>query len=400
MYRKLFVHVSFVVLLVLAGNPLARAATMYWDNEGGDNRWDNALNWSSDSIPGGSSDHARIVLTDADECLIDSAVSAEPKDVWVGYFDSSTSTASAGDLRMTGGSFAPQNIYVGRESVGRFYLLDGLVNTTQSVQIGDDIGGIGSLVMSGGTITIGPDVPTAPPSTKALHIANDGSTGSVTMTGGIINVSGALNVGINAGADDVTVSNGVLDMLGGTINVGYVVDLRRDMRIGHNDATGTVNMLGGTINISGDLQVGSTYIQTIEDPFEEILHPGTGTLTMTGGLINVADSNSLEIGLDESNGWVDLLGGTLMAGDLFIGAPGSGLNITEGMLIINGDKRETVLGYMNGGLLNAYGGMSNALLQYDYDVRNLGKTTITAIPEPATIVLLGLGGLFLLRRRK
>jgi hypothetical protein len=172
------------------------------------------------------------------------------------------------------------------------------------------------------------------------------------------------------------------------------------MRIGHNDATGTVNMSGGTINISGDLRVGSTYIQTIEDPFEEILHPGTGTLTMTGGLINVADSNSLVIGLDESNGWVDLLGGTLMAGDLFIGAPGSGLNITEGMLIINGDKRDTVLGYMNGGLLNAYGGMSNALLQYDYDVRNLGKTTITAIPEPATIVLLGLGGLLLLRRRK
>jgi hypothetical protein len=400
MYRKLFVHVSFVVLLALAGNPLARAATMYWDNEGGDNRWDNALNWSSNSIPAGSSDNARIVLTDADECLIDSAVSAEPKDVWVGYFDSSTSTASAGDLRMTGGSFAPQNIYVGRESVGRFYLLDGLVNTTQSVQIGDDIGGIGSLVMSGGTITIGPDVSTDPPSTKALHIANDGSTGSVTMTGGIINVSGALNVGINAGADDVTVSNGVLDMLGGTINVGYVADLRRDMRIGHNDATGTVNMSGGTINISGDLRVGSTYIQTIEDPFEEILHPGTGTLTMTGGLINVADSNSLKIGLDESSGWVDLLGGTLMAGDLFIGTPGSGLNITEGMLIINGDKRETVLGYMNGGLLNAYGGMSNALLQYDYDIRNLGKTTITAIPEPATIVLLGLGGLLLLRRRK
>jgi len=37
---------------------------------------------------------------------------------------------------------------------------------------------------------------------------------------------------------------------------------------------------------------------------------------------------------------------------------------------------------------------------YDYNVRNPGKTTVSAIPEPATIALLGFGGLVLRRRKR
>jgi hypothetical protein len=429
----------------MVSNPFVHAATRTWDNEGGDNRWDNALNWSNDKIPGNLADHARIVLTDADECLIDMLVSAEPKNVFVGY------QGAAGDLRMTGGSFTPNNTHVGRSSVGRFFFSGGVMSSTNlmhvgdepdgvgtfmmsggtmnlgntevgwqnlflgrdgatgsatisggvlstgTLQVGDELGSVGSLIVSGGTITTGEIG-----NTNAMNIGNDGGTGIATISDGTINISGYLNVGNDSDITDEveTPSNGLLEMLGGTINIGFAdtpLDWR-DLRIGYNDSVGVMNMSGGTININGGIRVGSTNIQVIEEPYEEILHPGTGTLTMTGGMISAADANALEIGVLDSTGWVDLLAGIIMAGDLVI--ENGGMNITKGTLMLAGDKSETILGYVDSGLITAYGGMAGASVEYDYDIRNLDMTTVTAIPEPATVALLSLGALVMLRRRK
>jgi len=447
MYKKLIPFVCLVFAACLVASPVALAATRTWDNEGGDNRWDNPLNWSDDSIPGGLADHARIVLAGADECLIDSAVTAEPKNVFVGY------DGAAGDLRMTGGLFTPNNTHVGRASVGNFFVLGGTMNSTNLMHVGDDPGGVGtftmsdgvvnlgnsdvnwqtlhigrdgatgtvtisggalhagtiqvgnkvdslgSLVVSGGTISTGEQG-----NTNAFNIANDGATGTATISDGVINVSGYLNVGVDAGPDNLVPSDAILDMLGGTINIGNPeTELDwRDLRIGHNDAVGVMNMSGGAININGGLIVGSTNIQVIEDPYEEIPHPGTGTLTMTGGLISIPDANSVKIGTDGSTGLLELFGGTIMAGALEIGEPGSGgiMDIRAGTLILDGDRTEEVLAYIEAGRMAAYGGVSGAEVLYDYDVANAGKTTVTAIPEPATIALLGLGLLALRRRRR
>ena len=442
MCKKLFLSISIVLAVGLLINSLARAATRTWDNEGGDNRWDNALNWSNDSIPGGLADHARIVLAGLDECLIDSAVTAEPKNVWVGY------EGAAGDLRMTGGLFTPNNTHVGRASVGNFFVSGGTMSSTNLMHVGDDPGGVGTFTMSDGVVSlgnsevdwqglhIGRDGATGSVTmsggvlsagtlnvgykvdsigsltvsggiinvgealnTSAFNVANDGATGTATILDGIINVSGNVNVGNDAGPDNLVPSDGILEMLGGTINVGTEgVDLR-DFRIGHNDAVGLMNMSGGTVNINGGLIVGSTNIQIIEDPYEEIPHPGTGRLTMTGGAIYIPDANSLQIGTNGSTGQLDLLGGTIMAGALEIGAPGSGglLGVRAGTLILEGDRTEAILGYIDAGVLGASEGWE---LLYDYDVSNAGKTTLTAIPEPATIALLCLGGFVLRFRRK
>ena len=386
MSKKFTLLVFVALLLGLFANPVVHAATRYWDNEGGDNRWDNPLNWSGDCIPTGQKDHARIVLADAGGCLIDAAVSADPKNMWVGYFDGTT--AAAGSLRMTGGSLAPWNIFVGRESTGRFDMEGGTVDTVKGLHIGQRLGGDGSLVMSGGTINVGPQGD----ATRTMSIGNQGATGHVTMTDGTINVSGALGVGVNVGADGVTGGYGVLDMLGGTISVGYVPELQRDMQIGIRNGTGIVNMSDGVIDINGDLVVGVTYF---DDAM--VASPGTGTLTMTGGLISVADANAIEIGLEGSTGLVDLLGGTLTAGDLLIGETGSSMNITAGTLVLVGDQTAALTAYADAGLLTAFGGASGAALVYDVSE---GKTTVTAIPEPATIALLGLAALFASRRRR
>ena len=119
---------------------------------------------------------------------------------------------------------------------------------------------------------------------------------------------------------------------------------------------------------------------------------------MTGGSISIPDANSIEIGLLESTGWIDLLGGTITAGELLIGTtPNNGMNIAGGTLVLNGDQTATLVGYADAGLLTAFGGASGAVLQYDLSA---GKTTVTAIPEPATIALLGLGALVVSRRRR
>lgn len=446
MYKKLIPFVCLVCAACLVGNPLTMAATRTWDNEGGDNRWDNAVNWSANKIPT-SADDVRIVLAGAGECLIDSAVIAEPKNVFVGY------EGAAGDLRMTGGLFTPNNTHVGRASVGRFFLSDGTVNTTNLMHVGDDAGGVGTLTVSGGTMNLGNtevdwqtlhigrdgatgtvtisggvlsigtlQVGNAVDSlgnlvvsggtinvgmvgnTNAMNIANSGAKGTATISDGIINVSGYLNVGNDAGSDGLVPSDGLLEMLGGTVNIGAIdTELDwRDLRIGHNEGVGVMNMSGGTVNVSGDLVVGSTLIEVILDPFQEIPHPGTGRVTMTGGLISIPDANSVKIGTDGSTGLLELFGGTIRAGALEIGEPGSGgiMDIRAGTLILDGDRREKVLAYIQAGLMTAYGGASGGEVRYDYDIANAGKTTVTAIPEPATVLLIGLGGFALIRRKR
>src|SRR4030042_6114584 len=73
MSRKVVILISFVLMLVLAGN--APAATLVWDNGGNGNLWSIAENWDPDGVPT-SSDTAQIFLADAN-CVIDATVNAQ-----------------------------------------------------------------------------------------------------------------------------------------------------------------------------------------------------------------------------------------------------------------------------------------------------------------------------------
>lgn len=448
MCKKFFLSISCLLVLGLPANRPAQAATRTWDHEGGDNLWMNAANWSADKMPG-SGDTANVVLIAPDYCLVDALHTgdnaANPKNLHIGR------DGAEGELRVVGGSLIAANILrVGNNGIGTLIVSGGTVQTvggamdvgynaglgtvtltdgavsvgpdgtaTKALSIGRgtdstgifnmqggylDVsgtlrvgrgGGVGTLNMQGGIIDVGPG---ADPlvDTKAMSVGyQGGGHGTLNMSDGVINVSGTLNVGQNT-------ADGILDMLGGTINVGTELS-PTNFRIGHRDATGTVNVYAGAINVTGDLRVGSTYFEIIEEPYEEIPHPGTGRLTMTGGVINIPDANALQIGLDGSTGRVDLWGGTIMAGTLEIGGPGSGgiLDIREGTLMLRGDEElATIRSYIEAGLITAYGGWSGAELLYNYNTTKTCYTTLTAIPEPATIALLGLGGFALLRRRK
>jgi hypothetical protein len=161
----------------------------------------------------------------------------------------------------------------------------------------------------------------------------------------------------------------------------------------------------------------------------------TGLFTLNDGSVNATDATY--IGGDAAragDGFLQINGGTLSTLNLFIGLGNAGNNygtveINGGMLEILGDD-PTKNNYLQFGLLgkmeiNGTGtlkwmgdrvGVIDYMASDDFDNRiytsEAGKwieavyyedgdyTLATVVPEPSTMVILGLGGLFVTHRRK
>lgn len=279
---------------------------------------------------------------------------------------------------------------------GTVTISGGTITTGGTMDVGAKLGSVGTFNMSGGSLSVGTlEV------NKAMRIGYKGGKGTGTISGEntAINVSGNFVIGNNV--DGEVGGDGMLTILDGIINVGGG-DFTHELSVGKNRGTGLVNMSGGRINVlNGDARIGETTYTIIEEPYEEIPHYGFGTMIMTGGILSISDSNSLQIGLDGSEGLLELIDGEIYAGDLEIGVPGSGgtLDIHNGLLVLVGDKRDLVQNYFDNEMILAFDGSDIASLEIVFDEIQ-GKTFVTAIPEPATIALLGLGVLALRRRKR
>ncbi|MFA5292129.1 MAG: hypothetical protein WC496_03750 [Phycisphaerae bacterium] len=184
-----------------------------------------------------------------------------------------------------------------------------------------------------------------------LHICDTTPTGSkVTVNGGTLQVSDHLFVG-QWGTDQ----KGILQVDSGIVNTTLL------MCGGDTDGSqgdGTLLMNGGTVNISWLLAVAGGYSGTNGN--------GVGHIQLDDGTIDVTGGGGLVM---SDNGSIDITGGSL---------------------ILNGEITD-VTTY---GDVTAYDGIGSFIYSYDS-----GRTTITAvIPEPITLVFVGLGALLLRKK--
>jgi len=128
---------------------------------------------------------------------------------------------------------------------------------------------------------------------------------------------------------------------------------------------------------------------------------GQGYLLVTGGQVTVNGGlgvpNQFTSAVDPDKigvGHIDLFGGTISAVNFWLGnhqtaqahaVGGIGtMDITEGTLIVNGDKTAAIQEWIDNGWITAYAGTGTVAL--DYDVTTPGKTTLTGVNTGAPLI--------------
>jgi len=171
-------------------------------------------------------------------------------------------------------------------------------------------------------------------------------------------------------------------------NGGHLTTGAKWSAVGNNGAvTGTLTVeTGGTVDFGQHLWVGNKA-------------GATGIVDIDGGIVKVGQM--LGLGWGGGIGYVNVNDGGVL--DLFQlhgdGASsmknGSILDITgTGEVLLPGNYTGVINAYVANGSIYGNGILGNIAIDVTDNV-----TTVTAIPEPATMLLLGLGGLLIRKRR-
>ncbi len=355
MFKKIanFTSVIFFFCLV---STLSRAQLLglYEFDAGGDgSSWDDAANWEQvfdhNGLPiSGNPATPPDAVTSADIPLagvvIDSTMPGQTAlDVNIG------TTGGAGTLNMGGGDLTIRDLFVGRDAAG-------------------------SLDVSGGTLIAGDDI-----------TVGDGSVGSMTMSNGAVSTGDDFNVNVDSS----------FTMTGGTLFVG-------DRLVTNDNASLLVD--GGEIIADDDFFFfGSSQI-TVDSGamivfdklrFDDVLT--TGKLTINSGFVR-----SQEFGfVDELN---YIMNGTVeINGDGFYQSEAPGPGSLASQLSIAAAKALIADGiFFTSEALMKLDAFAVVVPEFDgrTDVVFTQVSLVSAVPEPASLLLLGLGGLGLLLRKR
>ncbi len=204
-----------------------------------------------------------------------------------------------------------------------------------------------------------------------------------------VNAGGVLTSGtdILAGNNNSNATGQLIVKNGGVVNVGRI------LWAANTSSNGVINIeSGGLVNVASHLWWGVTGAATVDV---------SGTLQQTGGILGLGTNNASTPSGGAAN--VTIRDGGLLA--LFnissaAGLPsiqtGSLLSIEgSGQLTLPGDFVGTLNSYADAGKLVGIGGT----LMID-QVKNPGFTTAYLIPEPASLLLLGMAVPFVVRGKR
>jgi hypothetical protein len=340
--------------LQMANTASTNAATLTVTN-GGRIAFDSATNKSTFSSGGGS-----VVVNVGNGMLSINSRTPTGGDAWVALADGA---GSVGRMNLSaGGSVTISSWFLlGRNGgEGHLNVSGGTLNVPR-LQGGQD-NGIGDFTMTGGRVNVAGDfelghsTPSTTAQASAPNFVGNFSGGRMDVGGslvvgawhngfGLMNVSngatinaGQLIVGRDDGAS-VTGNQGILNITGGTVNVGGFAKNTGVLRNTGDFIIGTGNALSsGTVNLSGGLlQVGGGDGRWIRMGF----NGAAGTFNMTGGSVSLNGWTRIGESDGAANNTFNMSGGTftITSGDgrFMVGPSGTGVfNMTGGVLNING----------------------------------------------------------------
>ncbi|WP_342750567.1 autotransporter-associated beta strand repeat-containing protein [Termitidicoccus mucosus] len=216
---------------------------------------------------------------------------------WLGGADTELyigGTGGVGALNVSGGVVNYNEAWLGNGGTASFVLSGGTISGGE-VRMGANLGGVATGTISGGLWNTNG-------SQFEIGLVNDGSA-SLTMTGGTL-ATGLLNIG-NFGRGALTMTGGLIEAAG-FMDVGLGLSFFQ-----YGPGTGVVTMTGGTIN-TALLGVGMS-------GSGGAAAPGTGTVSLSGGA--VVNAGDVMLGLSAGG-----TGGMSVSG-------GAVLNATGGVIV-------------------------------------------------------------------
>jgi hypothetical protein len=378
-----------------------RAASIDWDNESGDGKYLNPLNWSTNALPVAGDDAAFINVA-AGPAIIDADVTTPPRDFrfgddtrtgggvvnhtagtinMPGWTRMGINTGSSGTYNLSGGTLQATSFRIG-ESGGATATLNvtgGTVRQTdgnpadggQWPRIGEN--GTGNVNLSaGGTISF---------DTRLLLAGSSTAIGTVTQTGGAFEVRhGELTIGDQG--------NATFNISGGTLRT---LSPNMDADQGGHITVGQWDNSNGQLNVSGTALVeAAVHLQLANG---QATAPSTGTVTQTGGTVRVgvAGPGNLDMAVNAPGiATYNLQGGVLdlTGGDIVKGAGTATFAMTGGELR---DFRNMNFALNQaGGTLHPSdneGGVATATINGNYTLAPIGKLQIDLSAGAGTDVL-------------